>query len=117
MLVPLGNLHDRVKIYCAFFQPLTVSLDDGVGASGAGIDLAAHQSRVELRTPIGGDEPRLFESKNISEQPAFVVGDKPHRLSADPDAGRGPKFLNGVEASLLPADENRVIGAVRRAQV
>jgi hypothetical protein len=101
VLVALGNLHDRVKVYCAFLQPLAISLHNGVGTRRAGANLSAHQSRVELRIAIGGDESRLLKSQDVCEQSAFIVCDKPHRLSADPDAGGGPKFLNGVEASLF----------------
>src|SRR5262245_37320029 len=83
MLVALGNLHDRMKVHRAFFQPFAVPLDDGVGAGRPGVDLAAHQSRIELRTSIGSDEPRLFKTKNVSEQAAFIVGDETHRLGAN----------------------------------
>ena len=71
------NLHE------VFFEPLTVTLEQRVGAGGSAVDLATLQSRVELGAALGSDELRIFQAQNIGEQATFIVGREPDRLGPD----------------------------------
>src|SRR4029434_28775 len=55
VLVALGGLHDRVNISQTFFEPVAVALQNRVRSGSAGVDLTAHQRRIEFGAAEGGD--------------------------------------------------------------
>ncbi len=45
MLVAFGNFENRMEVHRrTFFQPLLISLGNGVGAGGARVDFAANKA-------------------------------------------------------------------------
>src|SRR5262245_8300356 len=83
MLIPLGSFHDRMDLHQVFFEPLAVTLEQRVGTCGSPIDFPTLQSRIELGAAVSGDELRVFQTKHIGEEAAFIVGRKANGLRAN----------------------------------
>src|SRR5262249_33943556 len=84
MLIPLWSFHDRMNLHQVFFKPLAATLQESIGTRGSAIDFPTLQSRIELGTAVGSNELRVFQTKHIGEQAAFIVGRKANRLRPDP---------------------------------
>src|SRR5262249_19138663 len=105
MLVPLGDLQNRVKVYQATFKPIPVALRHRVSGGRPSIDLAAHQSLIDLRPRIAGDKFWVFQSKNVNKKSTFTVRRKDQQLASDPDSGSRRQFLYAAQARLLSAQK------------
>ena len=76
MFFPFGDFDHRVKIHQAFWDPIRIALQDGIGAGRARVDLTAHQHGIQLGAAVTGNKPGIFEFDDVGEQAPFDVSRK-----------------------------------------
>ena len=88
MSLSVGNLDAGVNIHESFFKPLGGSEDDRFSCARSGVYFTSHESDIDLRTGVSGNESWLLEAKVIREEPADDVNRVPNGLATDPHTGR-----------------------------
>src|SRR5678815_3841526 len=97
-----GNLDAGVNIHETLFKPLGGSEDDRFSCTRSCIYFATHESDIDLRAGVSGNEFWLLEAKVVREEPADDVNRVPHGLGSDPHTGRRAVSYTHLRAHETP---------------
>ncbi len=117
MMAPLGHRQRSVEMDLLLFDPLRFLDHESGRAGGMGVELAAVDRYVNLRSGEAGDELGLLQTEQICGHAPRDVNRMADRVGAESDAAGGAEFGERIRTHFPFGVEHIGVAAVGGAQV
>ena len=112
-----GNLDARVEMHQVLFDPLGRPLDNCFRVVHPCVYFAPHESHIDFRAAVTGNEFRILHAEQVCEDPASDVDRVPHGLGADTYPGRRTQLFQIDQPGLLVRQKKILGGAIGAPEV
>ena len=90
-----------VEMHQLLFYPVGRPLENRFRDVHPGVDFTPHESHIDFRAAVSGNEFRILHAEQMCEDPASDVDRVPHGLGSDTYPGRGTQFFQIDQPGLL----------------